>query len=351
LQALPDRIRRGAGWVLVVLALGQVSAVLTGIPPNLWIPGLATWWVPASPPQPADWRHSEILAAIERDRHGAPATVSVVPNFAPFSVSNFRFYAVRDQLDLKFVRAWDDWPLGIDYIVLKTGDRGPAWTAQKSRHAADLVTDDRDLGRVYPVIFQVPLLDGSTASVRARRVLPATGVSPALMAAAREAGLRRRLHDIGRDVEGLEVRLAYDDGILKGRLQRIEIRARAATLGDFDRPGTSELRVHDLDLTVHDALVNPWSALGAGRFEPLDARRVRLETATVQLADLQSYLAHLRGFHRSTFEADGDALALTVRQIGPMSVPASGSFRPATGRSRSRPGTSGLRASRFPISS
>jgi len=44
---------------------------------------------------------------------------------------------------------------------------------------------------------------------------------------------------------------------------------------------------------------------------------VRLETTTVQLADLQSYLAHLRGFHRSTFEADGDALAVTVRQIGP----------------------------------
>jgi hypothetical protein len=317
LRALPGRIRRVAAGALVVLGLAQVSAVLSGVPPNVWIPGLATRWVPASPPQGADWRQREILAAVEQDRHGVPATVSVVPNFALFSVSNFRFYAVRDRLDLRFVRVWDDPPLGIDYMVLKTGNQGSAWTAGKSRRATDLVTGTPDLARVYPVILEVPLPDGSTASLRARRVPPVTDVSPAQMAAAIEAGLRRRLGGVARDVEGLQLQLVHDQGILQGRLQRIEIRAAAARLGEFGRVETSQLRTHDLHLVVDDALVNPWSALGAGRFDPLDARRVRLEAATVRLADLQSYVAGVKGFRRSTVEADGDALVVTIRQAGP----------------------------------
>jgi hypothetical protein len=317
LRALPDRVRRVVAMVLVVLGVAQVSAVVSGVPPNVWIPGLATWWVPASPPQRADWRHAEILAALERDRRGAPATVSVVPNFAVFSVSNFRYYAVRDSLDLRFVRAWDDPPLGIDYMVLKTGNQGPSWTAGKSQRVADRLAKDPHLARVFPVIADVALPDGSTAVVRARRVPAVSGASPTEVAAAVEAGLRRRLGEVARDVERLEIRLAHDDGIRSGRLQRIEIHAAAATLGEFARPGTPHLRVRDLSLALDDVLVNPWSAVAAGRFDPLDAGRLRLQTATVALSDLQAYVSGLKRFRRSTVAAAGDALAVTIRQAGP----------------------------------
>jgi LmeA-like phospholipid-binding/Dolichyl-phosphate-mannose-protein mannosyltransferase len=317
LGALPARVRRIAVAVLIGLALVQVSAVITGVPPNVWVPGLATWWVPASPPERVDWRHREILALLERDRRGVPATVSVVPNFAVFSVSNFRYYAIRDGLGFRFVRAWDDPPLGIDYMVLKTGDQGPSWTAEKSRRVDDRLAADPHLARVFPVIAEFPLPDGSTAVVRARRVLPVTSATPAQLAAAVEAGLRHRLGAVAREVERLEIRLVHDDGILSGRVRRAEIRAAAATLGEFARPGTSHLRVHDLALVLDDLLVNPWSALAAGRFDPLDAGRVRLETATVTLADLQSFVSGLKRFRRSTVAADGDALAITIRQTGP----------------------------------
>jgi hypothetical protein len=317
LRALPDRARPAVATVLVVLGLAQVGAVVSGVPPNVWIPGLATWWVPASPPARADWRHAEVLAVLERDREGSPATVSVVPNFDLFSVSNFRYYAVRDGLDLHFVRAWDDPPLGIDYMVLKTGDHGPSWTAAKSRRAADRVTHDPDFARVFPVIADVALPDGSTAIVRARRVPTVSETSPAALAAAVDGALRRRLGEFARDVERLDVRLVHDDGILRGRLQRVEIRAAAATLGEFARPGTPHLRVRDLGLTLHDLLVNPWSALRAGRFDPLDAGRLRLETATVALPDLQAYVSGLKRFSRTTVTADGDALSITVRPLGP----------------------------------
>jgi Dolichyl-phosphate-mannose-protein mannosyltransferase len=316
LRALPERARRVVTPLLLVLSLAQVSAVVSGIPPNVWIPGLATWWVPASAPQRADWRHAEILAVLERDRRGSPATVSIVPNFDRFSVSNFRYYAVRDGLDLRFARAWDDPPLGIDYMVLKTGDQGPSWTAEKSRRAAERLATDPDLARVFPVIADVALPDGSTATVRARRISPVSGMSPAELAAAVEAGLRRRLGEFARDVERLDVRLVYDESILNGRLRRVEVHAAAATLGEFARPGTPHLRVRDLGLTLHDLLVNPWSAVN-GRFDPLDAGRLRLETATVALSDLQAYVGGLKRFRRTTVLADGDALSVTVRPLGP----------------------------------
>jgi hypothetical protein len=318
LDTLPARARRVTAVVLVAIGVVQASAITTGVPPNTLLPWLKTWWVPSAVASRADWRHREILTLIERDRRGAQgSTVSVVPNFAVFSVSNFRYYALRDGYDLQFVRAWDDPPLGIDYMVLKTGDVGPSWTAQKSRRVADRLAEDPSLARVFPVIGEFPLPDGSVASVRARRIPPLTDVAPETLASAVEAGLRRRLSEVARDVEGLDIRLTYDEGILSGRVARADIRVATATLGDFARPGTAVLRVHDLRVVLDGLLVNPWSAREAGRFAPLDVGTLRLDSATVKIADLQTFVAANKRFRRSTVRADGDALAVAVRQAGP----------------------------------
>src|SRR5262249_12381080 len=82
-------------------------------------------------------------------------------------------------------------------------------------------------------------------------------------------------------------------------------------------PGTSTLRVHDLDVAIDDVLVNPWSALASRRFDPLDAGRLRLQNLSVRLVDLQAYVASLKRFRRSTVTADHGALPVTVRQAGP----------------------------------
>jgi hypothetical protein len=317
LDALPARIRRVTAVGLVVLAVVQITAMTTRMPPNFIVPGLKTWWLPTAVPTRADWHHREILALLDRDRRGAAATVSVVPNFDLFSVSNFRYYAVRDGVDIRFVRAWDDPPLGIDYMVLKTGDVGPSWTAEKSRRAMERLASDPSLARVFPVIGEFPLPDGSTASVRARRIPPLTDVPPPTVAAAVEAGLRARLGEVARDVEGLDVRLVYDEAILAGRIQRARIQVMSARLGEFARPGTASLRVQDMTLTLEDVLVNPWSAREGRGFAPLDVGRLRLESATIAIADLQSYVAGLKKYSRSVVTADGDALAIVIRQSGP----------------------------------
>jgi hypothetical protein len=137
------------------------------------------------------------------------------------------------------------------------------------------------------------------------------------VAAAVEDALRKRLTDVARDVEGLEIRLTYDDAIRAGRIARVEIRAAAATFGEFLRGRTPTLRVRDIAVVIEDFLVNPWSALQIGRLDPLDAARARFDSATLALADLQAYVARLPRFHRSVVTADGDALQVTMRQIGP----------------------------------
>jgi len=66
--------------------------------------------------------------------------------------------------------------------------------------------------------FQLDLpLAAIIATVRARRVPAVTGTPPPAVAAAIEAGLRGRLHEVARDVERLEIRLLHDEGILSGR--------------------------------------------------------------------------------------------------------------------------------------
>ena len=46
------------------------------------------------------------------------ATVSVVPNYYSFSVSNFRYEAARRGLPVKMVRPWPGSPFGIDFAIL-----------------------------------------------------------------------------------------------------------------------------------------------------------------------------------------------------------------------------------------
>ena len=240
----------------------------------------------------ADWQHAKILALLEQDRRGAPATVSVVPNDNFFAVSNFRYYAVRDRLDLRFVRAWDDPPLGIDYMILKTGSVGPQWTAEKAIRVSERLARDPALARVFPVIGEFPLPDGSTATVRARR-RAAGGRGPG-GGRGRGGGARCAVGWATwcATSRGCEIDVAYDDAIRAGRIGRVEIRMAAATFGEFARGRTPTLRVRDIQVVIEDFLVNPWSAL-EGRLDPLDAGRVRFESATLALADLQAYIAAL----------------------------------------------------------
>ncbi len=137
------------------------------------------------------------------------------------------------------------------------------------------------------------------------------------MARAVERAIRARLGEVARDVEGLQIRLTYDDAILRGRIARVELRAARATVGDLTRRNAALARVRDLQLGVDDLLVNPFSAYADGRLNPLDAGLVRLERATILAADFNEFLRQLKGFKRASVTFEPGALVLAAAQPGP----------------------------------
>jgi hypothetical protein len=313
---LPARARRVVLVIVAVVGAAQVSSTAFAVPPAVRLPVVDVPSVLGSPPRQADWHQRDLLRLIVQDRGGLAATVSVVPNDNYFSVSNFRYYATRDALPLRFLRPWEGEPLGIDYMLLKTGDQGPDFSEAKSLRVMQRLQQDSRLARAYPVIAEYPLPDGSTGILRARRLTQPVATAPGTLARRLEAALRQRLGEVARDVEGLEIRLAYDDVLALGRVERLEVRARAATVGELQKPNAATLRVQNLKLVVEDLLVNPY-ALEAGVLSLFDAGRLRVERLEVSAGDFQAFLAALKGFRRARVRFADGGVDIAIAQPGP----------------------------------
>ena len=315
-NALPRAVRIGSTVVLTAVAVLQVGATAFDRPRAAHVAGLGIALGVPSPPSLDDWRHREILTLLAADSGGRPATVSVVPNHPFFSIANFRYYALRDGLALQFSRAWDEPPLGIEYVVLKSGDVGPPWTEPRIRRVAASLDGPAALGRVFPVIGRFALPDGSEATVRARRLTAVPGMSAADVAGRAEQALWRWLSDFARDVEAPALRIHYDDGAREGHFARVELSAARVTFAEFQRPRAARLRMRDVRIVLEDVVVNPFSAVHEERLEPLDAGRFRLERAIITADDLERFLDELPKL-RTQVRLEPGALVVTVRQFGP----------------------------------
>jgi hypothetical protein len=317
--ALPRMARAAAAIVIVATAALQVSATAFARPAPPRLPFFGVPFVYETPPLPAAWPHREILDVIARDSGHAPVTVSVVPNAMYFSASNFRYYAVRDGRAIRVERAWDEEPIGIEYMIVKSGDQGPAWTVAKPRRIEERLAADAALAKAYPVLAVFPLPDGSVASVRARRVgarlAGQMDAPPESVAHALENALRERLPEVARDVEGLMVRVDPGPGIVRGEVPRVEIEAARATIGELRRPERTPLRLSGLRVVLEGLLVNPYSAAD-GRLDPLEVRVLRIERATIAEEDLRGFVRGQRGFRGMTLSVDGDAIEVRVPHAG-----------------------------------
>jgi hypothetical protein len=294
----------------------QVGATAFDRPQAAHLPILGIPLGVPSPPSGDDWRHREILALVAADSGGRAATVSVVPNHPFFSVSNFRYYAVRDGLPFEFSRAWDGTPLGVEYAILKTGDVGPPWTEGRIRRVTASLDEPSGPGILFPVIGRFGLPDGSEAIVRARRLKPVPGASSAEVAAAAERAFARWISDFARDVEGGSLRLRYDAGAREGRIAEVALSAERVTFAEFRRPRAARLQMRGVLVAVEDVVINPFSAVEQGRLELLDVGRLRLERGTITADDLARFLGELPKFKAQVALQPG-ALAVAVHQFGP----------------------------------
>lgn len=296
LRALAPAWRRGFTVALVGVSALQVSVAAFGMPPFLrWTPFNLSL-VYSFPPSPVEWPHHRILEVIMREARGGSATVSVVPNFDLFSVSNFRYYAVRDGLPLRMTRAWNQHPLGVDFAILKTGDQGPEFSIAKARRIMErLAAGDPAFERIFPVVFETPLPDGSRAMVRQRRLIPVDGVSPEVLARQARAALARFFESHVRDVEGLSVDLAYaPDALLRGEIRQARVDARSAVVAPV-APRRARFRVREVGLTFNGVLINPHRLVASGEIEPLEVESVRVDRLVLTEEDLNAFFqAHHR---------------------------------------------------------
>src|SRR5437660_343938 len=191
--------------------------------------------------------------------------------FVLFSVSNFRYEVVRRGLPYRMTRSWTDAPLGVDFVVLKTGAQGPSYAAARPERISRAFTGgDPYWMSAFPVIAEYPLPDGSTASLRARRIPPLVGVRPLAVAERLERDPAALLADNVDDAQGLKVRLEYrPQGILRGEIDRAVLTADSAFVGEFGRRRPAPLRMRDIWIEGKGLVFNPQRLMREGRLEIL----------------------------------------------------------------------------------
>lgn len=318
LRAFAPPWRRGLTVALLGLSVLQVSAAAFAVPPVGRWTVLGVPLVFAFPPSPVAWPHREILDVIVREARGRPAIVSVVPNDNFFSVSNFRYYAVRDRLPLRLTRAWDDYPLGVEFIILKTGSLGPEFSIAKPRRIMErLEQGDSAFERAFPVIWEGPLPDGSRASVRQRRLAPVAGASPSDLARRLKDSIVAFLDPYARDLEQLTVDLSADpEALLRGEIRWMRLEAGSVRVAEFARNG-AQLRLREIRVSLEGVLVNPHRLVASGAIEPLAVEKMRIERLVVTEEDLRAFLAGFPRLGRLTVGLEDGGVSVALVQRGP----------------------------------
>ncbi len=283
--------RRRVTWASVAVAALGVSMTMFAVPPP---PELRVFSVPfplSTPPMTGDWQIDRVLDDVVRATGGRPSTVAVVPNYNFFSVSNFRYEAMKRRLPLDVTRGWNGPPLGVEFAVLKTGSQGPSYTVQKAERLTRAFADDRYLDAIFPVIAEYPLPDGSRGILRARTIAPLDDPPPAELARQLEGARESALADYVRDAAGLAVSLQYQpDEIKRGLVRAVRVEAESATVGELTRRNRSPLRVRNARIEVDGLLIDPRRLVETGAIEILDAARLRIERVTITQADLDELL-------------------------------------------------------------
>jgi len=275
----------------VAIAALSVSMTDFGAPrPPVWRPFL-TPLVVSFPPSPADWQEGRVLDDLARATAGRPATVAVIPNYNFFSVSSFRYEALRRGLALQMERGWTGPPLGIDFVILKTGSQGPSFTVAKADRLTRLFEEDRYLAAIFPVIGEYPLPDQSRGILRARRIAPVDDVAPTEIARRLERARETALAEYVRDAVGLRVDVSYrPEAIRQGLVDHMRVEALAATVGELKRRDRAPLRVENVRVDVEGLLVDPRRLVETGAIEILDATRFRIDALRITQADVDALL-------------------------------------------------------------
>lgn len=317
---LAPAARRVATGGLVVLGGLQVTMTAFAVPMPPTIPSFPLPIAIPYPPSREDWHHDRILADVARESAGRPVTLAIVPNHAYFSRSNFAYEVARRDLPIRVVRLSGNSPRGLDFIVLKTGDQGPAFAGRRPPPMLEAFDEAASwLSGLYPIAGEYALPDGSRTQLRVRRIRPLDGVEPAAVASQLEAAAAAVLADYVGEAVGLRVRATYRPAaILRGEVDALTIEADSALVGELARRDRPALRVRDMRVRLSGLLVDPGLLVGTGAGEALDLQGIDVERLTITQDDLAAYLDRQRKAARIGVAFGEGSARATVRGAGPL---------------------------------
>ena len=292
IRGLGPTWRHGLAGICVAVGLLQISMAAFAIPTAPTVPGLSVPLAMSFPPHDGDWQHDQVLSDLARESGGLPVKVAVVPNYNFFSVSTFRYEASVRRLPFQMLRAWSDAPVGIDFVILKTGSQGPSFSVAKAeRITAAFRGADPYLAEIFPVVAEYPLPDGSRGILRVRRIPPLPGADARAILQRLESSSERLLTaNVGSPV-GLRVRVDHrPEMLLRGEADRIRIEADSAVVGELARKDRAPLRVRDVSVEVDGLIFNPRRLVETGQLEVLDLAAFRIRRLVVTEDDLREFL-------------------------------------------------------------
>lgn len=244
----------------------------------------------SDPPRSEHWPIREILEVIDKDSAARPVAVTIVPDYPEFSRSNFRYAATLSHFPYRFGRAWDESPIGYDYVVLKTGDQGPLFATRKARRIMErLSKSETEFRKVFPVLARFPLPTGEEAIVLKREIQPVEASSEEIVSRLRLA-LKEYIADYARNVEGFRVEITSDhQGLRRGRIARLAVYADRADVGDFQRK-SAHIVLAGVKVEFDGQIFNPHALMGEGRLELLSLGVVKIMGVSLTEDAIRAYL-------------------------------------------------------------
>jgi 4-amino-4-deoxy-L-arabinose transferase-like glycosyltransferase len=137
----------------------------------------------ATPPQTGNWNVHEMLVSVMQNAQETRVQPSnavyrfvIMPDIPYISALTFRYWARMENLPIEIVFGsgvedidYQTILQNSNYVLTKTGNQGPEWTTKNgAKYSLLLANPTSELGKQFTPITQIPLPDGSTATIYRR---------------------------------------------------------------------------------------------------------------------------------------------------------------------------------------
>ena len=244
-------------------------------------------------PARANWMHTEILEAIEKDFQlkDRKAVVRIVPDYIYFNVKTFEYYDALNRFPI-VVSGTSGFPLFTDYVVIKTGEIGDDPVERKrERLQTILLHDTSNIASPYDVLRTFELPDGSQAIVL--RVMPkavkdvSNDAIVRKLRACSDQFVRRFIRPI--DGYGIGIEEFSADKTIQGKIKSLRLSLAKGEVGDYAFSPVG-VPTNTIAFELDDITFDPTTLMLKDTLEILSIKKLSIDSITITASDLKNYI-------------------------------------------------------------